>query len=72
MSSIGYITSASQIMAVLVSLGISARIVYLILVCMSEGEEIQGILKKVKRKIAAAVLAICLTAFLGMIKSYYL
>lgn len=72
MSSIGYISTASQVLVGLVTVGIVARILYIILNAMVAGDEIPDTLKKVKKKIAAAIFAVCLEAIITIIGGYYL
>lgn len=72
MTSIKYITDGTLVISGLMAVGITTRIIYTILTEMTAGEALPDILNKIKKKLKAAILAICLSAFLGVIKRYYL
>jgi len=71
MESLKLITDLTFVLSGLMAVGITARVGYLILGGISDGESAPDVLKKVIKKISAAVLAICLSTFLGIIKHYY-
>lgn len=71
MQSIKYVTSWSIVITGLMSAGITVRVIYIILAGMINGDDLADILIKTRKKIKAAIIAICLSAFLGIIKKYY-
>jgi hypothetical protein len=72
MTSLRYVTDGSLAVTALIAVGIIARSIQIILAGMASGEDIHDILAKVRKKIYAAILAICLSTVLGVIRRYYL
>lgn len=72
MMSLHYVTNGSLAITALIAVGIITRSIQIILAGMAAGDDIHDILVKVKKRIYAAVLAICLSTFLGVIRRYYL
>lgn len=71
MESLKFITSLTFVLSGLMSAGITARISYLILSGIMNGEAVPELLNKMAKKLSAAIFAICLSTFLGIIKHYY-
>jgi hypothetical protein len=71
MESLKFITNLTLALSGMMAVGITARITYLILAGMLEGEAVPELLNKMTKKLSAAIFAICLSAFLGIIKHYY-
>lgn len=71
MESLKFITNLTLVFTALMAVGITTRIVYLILAGILNGEAVSELLNKMTKKLSAAILAICLSAFLGVIKHYY-
>ena len=71
MESLKLITDLTFALSGLMAAGITARCVYLILAGMMGGETVTDVLNKLMKKLSAAILAICLSTVLGIIKHYY-
>lgn len=71
MESLKFITNLTLAISGLVAAGITARVIYLILSGILNGEAVPELLNKMTKKLSAAILAICLSTFLGVIKHYY-
>lgn len=71
MESLKFISDLTLALSGLMAMGITARISYLIFDGILDGESAPDVLKKIKKKITAAIIAICLGTFLGVIKHYY-
>jgi len=71
MESLKFITNLTLAISGLMAAGITARVIYLILSGILNGEAVPELLNKMTKKLSAAILAICLSTFLGVIKHYY-
>lgn len=71
MESLKFITDITFVLSGLMAVGIIARISYLIFGGIWDGESAPDVLKKVTKKLSAAIIAVCLSTFLGIIKHYY-
>lgn len=71
MESLKFITTITLAITGLMAVGITTRIIYLILSGILNGEAVPELLNKMTNKLSAAILAICLSTFLGVIKHYY-
>ncbi|WP_146045151.1 hypothetical protein [Clostridium sp. 3-3] len=66
-----FITNLTLAISGLMAAGSTARVIYLILSGILNGEAVPELLNKMTKKLSAAILAICLSTFLGVIKHYY-
>ncbi|MDW2797988.1 hypothetical protein RZO55_10415 [Clostridium boliviensis] len=71
MESLKFITSLTFALSGLMAVGIIARITCLILTGIMTGEAVPELINKMTKKLTAAIIAICLSTFLGIIKHYY-
>jgi len=72
MESLKFITNLTFALSGLMAAGITARIAFLIFAGIISGEAVPDLINKMNKKLTAAVIAICLSTFLGIIKHYYL
>ncbi len=71
MESLKFISSLTFALSSLMSVGIIARIACVILTGIFAGEAVPDLINKMTKKLTAAIIAICLSTFLGAIKHYY-
>lgn len=71
MESLKFITNLTFALSGLMAAGITARIACLILAGIISGEAVPDLINKINKKLTAAIVAICLSTFLGIIKHYY-
>jgi hypothetical protein len=71
MESLKFITNLTFALSGMMAIGITSRIIYLILAGIMSGEAAPELLNKMAKKLSAAIFAICLSTFLGIIKHYY-
>ena len=71
MESLKFISSLTFALSSLMAVGIIARIACVILTGIFAGEAVPDLINKMTKKLTAAIIAICLSTFLGVIKHYY-
>ncbi|WP_097006822.1 hypothetical protein [Lacrimispora amygdalina] len=71
MESLKFITNLTLALSGLMAVGITARIACLIFTGIITGEAVPDLINKMTKKLTAAIIAICLSTFLGVIKHYY-
>lgn len=70
-SILDYMVPLCRILINMIGLGILVRSVYIILDSMSNGEDINKVIQRVKKKVIAGILAICIGQLLSVIANIY-
>lgn len=70
-SIVDYMVPLCQILVSLIGYGTLARCIYIIMDSMSNGEEINKVIQRVKKKVIAGIMAICIGQLLSVIANIY-